>query len=109
MADDAKSPFVLYGTLAAGIAVIITAVADYKMASNPTARPDAFTGKDGDQLKQYCNQELSEVRAEITHIQQWIQTHQEWGRDINEQNERWKGRIDAEHEYFHQLLMGYQR
>ena len=68
------------------------------------ARHDPFTGREGAALKQYCDREIAELRAEVIDLKHQWHKHTVWGREINERHERWRGKIDAEHEQFHRLL-----
>ena len=132
-----KSRWMAYGALvtaiAGGIAVILTALADYKMASNPRARPDSFTPTDFaagvapiKQQVALLSQQLMEcrrdttnnidlLRQQITELKtvdkefiSWRRDHLEWGNLQLRETERWRGGIDADHKEFHRLLRGKQ-
>ena len=128
-----KNRWVAYGSLVAaictGIAVIITALGDYKAASNPRARPESFTPTDfvagiapikqqvailTEQLtecRRDTTNEIDILRQQITKLEtidqeflNWRRDHLEWGNTQLRETERWRGGIDADHREFHRLL-----
>ncbi len=128
-----RNRWVAYGSLVTAIgtciAVIITALGDYKMASNPRARPDSFTPADFaagiapvKQQVAILTEQLTECRRDTTHdldiirqsitelkttdreFLEWRKQHLDWGNKLLRETERWRGGIDADHKEFHRLL-----
>jgi len=65
MANDKNSPYVAYGTLAGACLVALVTYFDYstsrELATDPQARPDSFTGSDGEKLRQECERRIKEL------------------------------------------------
>ena len=118
-----KNRWVAYGTLvtaiSTGIAVILTALGDYQTSVNPYARPDAFTSSDFDEQSELIKSDLrrdfnvkianlqyqvTELAGKVEELRVWRNNHNEWGIDLSLENERWKGKIESEHEQFHRIL-----
>lgn len=105
-----KSYGALAGSVAAGIAVVLTALVDYKMGVDPYARPGAFTNRDGAELQHQINaitveherfaDEIKELKTYIADVQEYIEKHEEWGEGLALKDAEWRGKFDADHMQF---------
>ena len=126
MEELAKSRWLAYGSLATalagGIAIIITALADYQMASDPRARPNSFTPADfiagiapikqqvailNEQLlecRRDANDDVHGIRLILAELKDEDKEFNNWRRSHSRETDRWRGGIDADHREFHRLL-----
>ena len=60
-----QNPYVVYGALVGAALAIITAVADLKMATDPYARPDPFTGTDAARMEARLQRQIDQCRSRL--------------------------------------------